>query len=125
MKCYDVKVHVHHGHKRHKFLSHIHAESMESARQAIQEYWNAQYGVHIDAMEITERCRAMPQLVVSRFNVDMVAKAEEIINNFLNNRNHTLYAVNPDGSTFTLDPGCILLPVESFQIDYGLEVQVK
>lgn len=64
----------------------------------------------------------MPQLITSNLKADLVSKAEEIINNFLGENNNIIYAINPDGSTFTLAPGCTLLPVERFHIEYGVEV---
>lgn len=63
----------------------------------------------------------MPQLITSNLSADLVAKAEEIINNFLSENNNLIYAINPDGSTFTLEPGCTLLTVKGFRIEYGTE----
>ena len=64
----------------------------------------------------------MPQLITSSLSADLVSKAEEIINNFLGENRNVIYAINPDGSTFTLEPGCTLLAVKNFQIQYGIEV---
>ena len=64
----------------------------------------------------------MPKLVISGCNADMISKAEEVINSFLNGFGHSIYAINPDGSIFTLEPGCTLLTVERFHIEYSVEV---
>ena len=64
----------------------------------------------------------MPQLTVAGCNADMIAKAEEIINNFLNGLGNSIYVINPDGSTFTLEKGCMLLPTERFHTEYSMEV---
>lgn len=64
----------------------------------------------------------MPKLVISGCNADMISKAEEVINNFLSVLGNSVYVVNPDGSTFTLEPGCTLLPTERFHTGYIMEV---
>jgi hypothetical protein len=45
-------------------------------------------------------------------NDEAIAKAEQIINDFLNVRGRIIYVINPDGSTFTLEKGCMLLTVD-------------
>lgn len=64
----------------------------------------------------------MPQLIISGCSADIVTKAEEIINNFLNVLGNSIYVINADGSTFALEPGCTLLPTERFHTECGMEV---
>ena len=52
--------------------------------------------------------------------------AKEIINNFLDNGSNVIYVINPDGSTFTLEKGCLLLAVDNSHMQtYEKEVKGK
>lgn len=95
MKCYEAK--------KHKFLRNIHGQT-------------------VDAMKIKKKDGSMPKLVMSCEKINMIAKAEEIINDFLNGNENAIYVINPDGSTFALEPGCTLLPTERFNTGWGMEV---
>ena len=53
-----------------------------------------------------------------------IDQAKEIINNFLDNGVNVIYVVNPDGSTFTLEKGCLLLAVDNSHMQ-TLEKEVK
>ena len=50
-------------------------------------------------------------------NENAIAQAEKEINNFLNVSGRVIYVINPDGSTFTLENGCMLLPVDNSHMD--------
>lgn len=45
-----------------------------------------------------------------------INEAMVILQNFLENGN-TIYAVNSDGSTFTLEKGCLLLTVDNSHME--------
>ena len=50
-------------------------------------------------------------------NTEVIAQAEKEINNFLNVSGRTIYVINPDGSTFTLEKGCMLLAVDNAHME--------
>lgn len=56
----------------------------------------------------------MKELFASIQNVNLISEAEKLINRFLTKTGETIYVINPDGSTFTLEPGCILLNANIF-----------
>ena len=56
----------------------------------------------------------MKELFSSRQNANLIVEAEKLINGFLDKTGEVVYVINPDGSTFTLEPGCILLNANIF-----------
>lgn len=51
----------------------------------------------------------MKELFAPLQNANLISEAEKLINGFLDKTGVSVYVINPDGSTFTLEPGCILL----------------
>ena len=45
--------------------------------------------------------------------METIDKAQEIINNFLSNGSNTIYVIDQNGNTFTLENGCLLLAVDN------------
>lgn len=53
--------------------------------------------------------------------MENIALAEELINAFLNRDGRTVYVINPDGSTFTLEQGFMLLTADYSQMPVLME----
>lgn len=56
----------------------------------------------------------MKELFASRQNASLISEAEKLINGFFDKTGEVVYVINPDGSTFTLEPGCMLLNATVF-----------
>lgn len=54
-------------------------------------------------------------------NTKAVSMASDLINNFLSVEGRKVYVVNPDGSTFTLESGCMLLTVDNSHMPVLME----
>lgn len=57
----------------------------------------------------------MKHLFAAILKANLISDAEKLINKFLSETDGVVYAINADGSTFTLEPGCTLLSAESYR----------
>ena len=46
-----------------------------------------------------------------------IHQAQVLIDKVLENRNQMIYAINPDGSVMEIQPGCILLDTQRYQME--------
>lgn len=49
--------------------------------------------------------------------MSIISQAQKLINKLLEDRNQMIYAINPDGSIMEIQPGCILLDKQRYQME--------